>query len=77
MAQFDVLQNLGRQQETIPFVVVQSSQFDEFGRRVLVPLVRASALGKTKLPRFNPSFKIRDVAVVLRPLEMVPSQWTS
>jgi toxin CcdB len=71
MAQFDVLQNLGRQKDAIPFVVVvQSSQFDDFRRRVVVPLVRASALSKTELPRFNPSFKIRGVAVVLHPLEI-------
>ena len=72
MAQFDVHRNGGRHKDTIPFVVVvQSSQFDGYRRRVVVPLVRASALGKTQLPHFNPMFKIRGVAVVLHPLEIV------
>lgn len=71
MAQFDVLQNLGRQKDAIPFVVVvQSSQFDDYRRRVVVPLARAAALSKTALPRFNPPFKIRGVAVILHPLEI-------
>ena len=72
MAQFDVHRNGGSHKATIPFVVVvQSSQFDGYYRRVVVPLVRASALGKTQLPLFNPMFKIRGVAVVLHPLEIV------
>ena len=72
MAQFDVHRNGGRHKDTIPFVVVvQSSQFDGYQRRVVVPLVRASALGKTGLPNFNPTFKIRGMAVVLHPLEIV------
>ena len=72
MAQFDVHQNEGRHKDTVPFVVVvQSSQFDDYRRRVVVPLVRASVLGKSQLPHFNPSFKIRGLAVVLHPLEIV------
>lgn len=72
MAQFDVHQNEGRHKDTVPFVVVvQSSQFDDYRRRVVVPLVRASSLGKTQLPHFNPSFKIRGLTVVLHPLEIV------
>ena len=72
MAQFDVHQNIGRHHETIPFVViVQSSQFDGYRRRVVVPLVRASSLGKIELPTFNPTFTVSGVAVVLHPLEIV------
>jgi toxin CcdB len=72
MAQFDVHRNGGAHKDTIPFVVVvQSSQFDSYRRRVVVPLVRTSALGKTQLPHFNPMFQIRGVAVVLHPLEIV------
>jgi toxin CcdB len=72
MAQFDVHRNGGRHKDAIPFVVVvQSSQFDGYRRRVVVPLVRASTLGKTELPHFNPTFKIRGMAVVLHPLEIV------
>lgn len=72
MAQFDVHRNLGLHKDSIPFVVViQSAQFDNYRRRVVVPLVRASALGKVSHASFNPTFKIRGTLVVLHPLEMV------
>ena len=72
MAQFDVHRNLGIHKDSIPFVVVvQSAQFDNYRRRVVVPLVRASALGKISHGTFNPTFKIRGTAVVLHPLEIV------
>jgi toxin CcdB len=72
MAQFDVHRNIGKQKEAIPFVVVvQSSQFDGYCRRVVVPLVRKSAIGKISHSSFNPSFKIRGTPVVLHPLEIV------
>jgi len=75
MAQFDVYRNIGRQRENIPFVVVvQSSLFDNYRRRVVVPLVRKSALGEmvTALAaRMNPVFTIEGMEVVLHPLEMV------
>jgi len=72
MAQFDVHRNAGKQKEAIPFVVVvQSSQLDEYRRRVVVPLVRKSAIGKISHSSFNPTFKIRGTPVVLHPLEIV------
>jgi toxin CcdB len=72
MPQFDVHRNNGKHRDTIPFVVVvQSSQFDAYRRRVVVPLVRASAIGKISHAAFNPTFKVQGVAVVLHPLEMV------
>lgn len=72
MAQFDVHRNSGKHKDTIPFVVVvQSAQFDSYRRRVVVPLVRAVAIGKISYAGFNPTFKIRGIAVVLHPLEMV------
>ncbi len=72
MAQFDVHRNTGAHRATIPFVVlVQSSIFDDYRRRVVVPLVRKSALGKISNPRFNPVFKIAGLNVVLHPLEIV------
>jgi toxin CcdB len=52
-------------------VVVQSAQFDGYRRRVVVPLVRASSIGKVSYAVFNPTFKIRGTVVVLHPLEMV------
>jgi toxin CcdB len=72
MPRFDVHRNLGRHKDTIPFVVVvQSAQFDSYRRRVVVPLVRAAAIGKVSYPGFNPIFKIRGTSVVLHPLEIV------
>ena len=52
-------------------VIVQSSLYDSYRRRLVVPLVRKSVLGKISNSRFNPSFKIEKVQVVLYPLEIV------
>ena len=72
MAQFDVHRNTGKHKDTIPFVVVvQSAQFDSYRRRVVVPLVRTTAIGKVSYAAFNPTFKIRGTSVVLHPLEIV------
>jgi len=72
MAQFDVHRNIGKHRDSIPFVVVvQSSQFDDYRRRVVVPLVRKSAIGKLSHASFNPTFKVRGTLVVLHPLETV------
>jgi toxin CcdB len=71
MAEFDVLRNVGKQKDSIPFVVVaQSRLFDSYRRRVVIPLVRKAELGKTPNPRLNPTFKIKGVAVVLHPMEI-------
>jgi toxin CcdB len=72
MAQFDVHRNTGKHRDDIPYVVlVQSSLYDNYGRRVVVPLVKKSVLGKISNSRFNPAFKIEKVQVVLHPLEIV------
>jgi toxin CcdB len=72
MAQFDVHRNTGKHRDDIPYVVlVQSSLYDSYRRRVVVPMVRKSALGKVSNPRFNPAFKIENIQVVLHPLEIV------
>jgi toxin CcdB len=72
MAQFDVHRNSGRHRDSIPFVViVQSCLYDDYRRRVVVPLVNKSSLGKVANPRFNPTFRIKGVSVVLHPLEIV------
>jgi toxin CcdB len=72
MAQFDVHRNNGRNRDSIPYVVVvQSTLFDDYKRRVVVPLVRASAVGKITNPGFNPTFRIGNSSVVLHPLETV------
>lgn len=72
MAQFDVLRNVGRKKDSIPFVVVaQSRLFDRYRRRVVIPLVRKAELSQIHNPRLNPTFKIKGVTVVLHPLEIV------
>jgi len=75
MAQFDIHRNKGPRSEAIPFVVlVQSSLFDGYRRRVVVPLVRRSALpGNTAMvgARMNPQFSVDSMEVVLHPLDMV------
>ncbi len=72
MAQFDVHRNTGKHRDDIPYVLaVQSAIFDVYRRRVVVPLVRKTALAAIADHRFNPSFKIERVEVVLHPLEIV------
>jgi toxin CcdB len=72
MSQFDVHRNSGKNQDAIPYVVlVQSPLFDSYRRRVVVPLVRKTTLGKITNTRFNPTFRIQGVAVVLHPMEIV------
>jgi toxin CcdB len=73
MAQFDVHRNKGPRKDTIPFVlVVQSALFDGYRRRVVVPLVRQSALGPEMAgARLNPRFTVDGALVVLHPLDMV------
>ena len=72
MTQFDVHRNKGGNRDSIPYVVVvQSTLFDNYRRRVVVPLVKASAVGKIANPRFNPTFKIGNTPVVLHLLETV------
>ncbi len=72
MAQFDVHRNSGKQRDSIPFVVVvQSSIFDGYERRVVVPLVRESELSAAGHPRLNPRFKVQNVTVALHPLQIV------
>jgi toxin CcdB len=72
MAQFDVHRNPGLHTATIPYVVVvQSAQFDDYRRRVVVPLVRADSLSPSPFPAFNPRFRIGGTKVILHPLEMV------
>ena len=72
MAQFDVHRNPGRDRDGIPYVVVlQSAVFDDYARRVVVPLVRRSDVDPIAHIRFNPSFVIEGISVVLHPLEVV------
>ncbi len=75
MAQFDVHRNIGKQREAIPYVViVQSSLFDSYRRRVVIPLVRRSNLDNAAAmvgSSLNPAFMIEGIEVMLHPLEIV------
>ena len=75
MAQFDVHRNNGALKDAIPYVVVvQSSLFDGYRRRMVVPLVRRTAMPATASAagsRMNPEFLIEETQVVLHPLDMV------
>ncbi len=71
MAQFDVHRNLGAHRHDIPFVVVvQSRRLDAYRRRVVIPLVLASAVQAVE-PNLNPTFHIESLDVILHPLEIV------
>ena len=75
MAQFDVHRNKGPLKEYIPFVVlVQSSLFDDYRRRVVVPMARRTTLPAhtgTAGSRMHPVFEVDGITVVLHPLDMV------
>lgn len=72
MAQFDVHRNPGRHRDSVPFiVVVQSSLYNGYRRRVVAPLVDKSSIGKVTNLRLNPTFRIKNRLVVLHPLEIV------
>lgn len=72
MAQFDIHRNTGRNRDAIPFVVVlQSSLYDAYRRRVVVPLVRKAELPDLPDLALNPAFRVAGVDVVLHPLEIV------
>jgi toxin CcdB len=75
MAQFDVHINIGKHRESIPYVViVQSSLFDSYRRRVVIPLVRSSHLDNAATlasSSLNPAFTVKGIKVVLHPLEIV------
>jgi toxin CcdB len=68
--QLDVHRNPGRNKSVIPFVVVvQSNQFREAVRRVVVPLVVASAFGSPDSD-VGPHFVIDSRTVILDPLQI-------
>ena len=70
MAQFDVHRNKGTQKSAIPyFLIVQSRRFDQFGRRVVIPLVD-SKLNPNAEPTLNPVVEVEGRAVVLHTLQL-------
>ena len=73
--QLDVHRNPGGNKTVIPFVVVvQSNQFRETARRVVVPLVVASAFGSPDSD-VGPHFVIDGWTVVLDPLQITNVPW--
>lgn len=71
MPQFDVHRNPGVHRDLIPFVVVvQSRRLDGYSRRLVVPLLRGSALPDLD-PGLAPRFRVEDTDVVLNPLELI------
>jgi hypothetical protein len=57
MPQADVHRLLVKHKYALPLVVVaQSSQCNDYLRRVVIPLVRAAALGKIARTAFDPGF---------------------
>ena len=73
MAQFDVYRNGGQSRDFAPFfVTVQSALYDQYERRVVVPLMKRSGLERIHNPRLNPTFVIDGISVVLHPLETFP-----
>lgn len=71
MGQFDVHRNQGPRKGVIPYIlVVQSARFDAAGTRVVIPMVRQSAV-RGPDPILNPVFEIEGNKVVINPLQMV------
>jgi toxin CcdB len=78
MAQFDVHRNSGKHRDAIPYaVVVQSALFDDYRRGVVVPLVKASVVGKIANPRFNPTFKVGGTSTRWKPCQSPSSCCTN
>ncbi|MRD71642.1 plasmid maintenance protein CcdB [Rhodocyclus tenuis] len=75
MSQFDVHENVGKNADAIPFVVViQSAAFDDRRSRIVVPLVRTNKVSANvgmRASRLNPTFLVNGVQVTLHALQVV------
>jgi toxin CcdB len=75
MTQWEVQANKGLLRDAITFVViVQSSLFDRYRRRMVAPLVRRAAMpgqAATVGSRMNPVFEVDGVEAVLHPLDLM------
>jgi toxin CcdB len=71
MAQFDVHENNNKDTvATIPYLLnVQADLLNNLTTRVVVPLVKASAMGKPAV-HLNPRFEIKGKAVVMSTAEL-------
>ena len=71
MAQFDVHRNPGSNHRSTPYVVVvQSAIFDEHPRRVVVPLMKVSAVSVAVRSPATPFFTIDGHELVLLPFDL-------
>jgi toxin CcdB len=71
MAQFDVYENRNPEtQQEVPYLLdVQADLLQDLATRVVVPLVRASVMGKTA-KHLNPAFEINRTNVVMSTAEL-------
>ncbi len=71
MSQFDVYENRNAEtREAIPYLLdVQAELLDDLATRVVVPLVKATAMGKAAR-RLNPEFRVKRHAVVMSTAEL-------
>ena len=71
MAQFDVFENQNPStKKEIPYLLdVQANLLDDLATHVVVPLVRASVMGKAA-KHLNPEFKINRTKVVMSTAEL-------
>jgi toxin CcdB len=72
MARLDIYKNLGAGKAKTPFVLdVQSHHIGDFGRHVVIPLIRTSAFPQENLPSdLAPKFEIQGIEVMLQPVYM-------
>ena len=71
MAQFDVHRTKGGQRTVTPYlVIVQSRRFDDFRRRVIIPLVD-KAINPPTEAALNPVFVIESRPMVLHTLQII------
>ncbi|MCA1941614.1 MAG: CcdB family protein [Caenispirillum bisanense] len=70
MRQFDVVRNTGRSRTDTPYwVIVQSSAFGDYDRRVAIPLVVESRLPKRQR-HVNPAFDVEGRTLYLNALNI-------
>lgn len=70
MAQFDVHHSPGRRQDYPYVVVVQSSQFDGYPRRLVIPLARFGEAAARRHPDLTPRIAIAGDVLYLDPLQL-------
>lgn len=72
MARLDVYKNLGTGRAKAPYVVdVQNQHIGDFGRRVVVPMIRVTEFPQDHIPQdLSPQFTVEGIDVMLHPVFM-------